>query len=571
MVSPADGSGDPPPSSIAKSPTGIQGFDEITHGGLPRARATLVTGAAGSGKSMFGVEFLARGADEHGEPGVLVTFEETTDDIVDNAASLGFDLEALRAAGTLVIDSLAGDTDDLVGSGDFDLDGLFIRLGHAIDSIGARRVVLDTIELLFASLPDEATVRREFGRLLRWLKQREVTVVVTAEQGAGSLTRHGIEEYVSDCVVVLDHRVDDEISTRRLRVAKYRGSEHGTNEFPFLITGGGLAVMPIGSDREDHIASDERVGLGFPRLDEMLGGGVYRGSTTMISGTAGTGKTSIAASAAVAACERGERALFVSLEESSSQLVRNMKSIGLELQGWIDQGLLRVSHLRPAAMGLEEHLARLHLLLDEANPDLVVIDAVASLNRGVSAHATASVIARDIDVLRSRGVTAVLTALTEDKGDESTDVSASSLVDTWLLMRNVESNGERNRLLFVIKNRGSAHSNQVREFVMTGEGPELVDVFLGPQGVLTGSARHHQQELDRRERQNLEAEAAGLRRQLAARTAEVEAQIEALRRQLDVETAEATRRAALLEDGPSSASHVRSTLGERRSTGERRT
>ena len=498
MGSPQDDAGSRT-TTVAKAATGIRGFDEITHGGLPRGRATLVTGAAGSGKSLFGVEFLVRGALDHEEPGVLVTFEETTDDLVANAASLGFDLDALRTAGLLVVESLVADTDDMVGSGDFDLEGLVIRLGHAIDTVGAKRVVLDTIEVLFASLPDESTVRRELGRLLRWLKSRELTVVVTGERGVDTLTRYGIEEYVSDCVVVLDNRVVDEISTRRLRVAKYRGSEHGTNEFPFLITGSGLVVMPISSGDEAPDASDERIGVGIPRLDEMLGGGIFRGTTTMISGTAGTGKTSIAACAAVAACERGERALFVSLEESAAQLVRNMRSIGLDLATWIEAGTLRVSHLRPAAMGLEEHLARLHLLLEEFQPDLVVIDAVVSLNRGVSSNATASVVARDIDLLRTRGVTTILTALSEvGTSDASTDVSASSLVDTWMLLRNVESDGERNRLLFVIKNRGSAHSNQVREFVLTSRGPEVVDVSVGADGVLTGSRRRQQADLDRR-------------------------------------------------------------------------
>ncbi len=536
------------PATVVKAVTGIRGFDEITHGGLPRGRATLITGAAGSGKSLFGTEFLVRGALEHGETGVLVTFEESTEDIVANAGSLGFDLDALRAEGLLVIDSLVGDTDDLVGSGDFDLAGLLIRLGHAIDTVGAQRVVLDTIEVLFASLPDEQTVRHELGRLLRWLKQRGMTVLVTGERGVDTLTRYGIEEYVSDCVVVLDQRVVDEVSTRRLRVAKYRGSGHATNEFPFLITASGLSVMPIGSGDEQTVASDERIGLGIPRLDEMLGGGVYRGTTTMISGTAGTGKTSIAASAAAAACARGERALFVSLEESAPQLVRNMRSIGLDLTPWMEQGTLRIVHLRPAAMGLEEHLARVHLLLDECRPDVVVIDAVASLNRGVSAHATASVVARDIDLLRTRGVTSVLTALAEDTRDESTDVSASSLVDTWMLLRNVESNGERNRLLFVIKNRGSAHSNQVREFVMSSEGPELLDVFVGPDGVLTGSRRREQVDRDRRDSRERGEEAARLRRHLEMRGAAVEAQVAALRRQLEDETVEMTRQAGRLEE-----------------------
>lgn len=528
--------------ALPKAPTGISGFDDITFGGLPRGRATVVTGAAGAGKSMFAVEFLARGVLDHDEPGVLLSFEESSEELVANAGSLGFDLDAMCADGALVVDSAVGQTDDLLQSGQFDLEGLFLRLKASIEAVGARRVVLDTVETLFATLPDEIAVRREFGRLLRWLKGQDLTVVVTAEKGERRLTRHGVEEYVSDCVVVLDHRIDDEVATRRMRVAKYRGSQHGTNEFPFLITGRGLVVMPL-HQVDPEAVSDERIGLGIPALDEMLGGGVFRGSTTMISGSAGTGKTTIAVTAADAACTRGERALFLSLEEPAGQILRNMRSVGVDLDRWRTEGLLRVEHLRPATMGLEEHLAALHLMLDEHRPDVVVIDAVGSLNRGVAAGASASVVARDIALLRSRGVTAVLTALTDEAGVEITEVSASSLVDAWLLLRNVEADGERNRLLYAIKNRGSAHSNQVREFLLTEHGPELVDVFVGPDGVVTGSRRELQEEEERRRERARRAEQARLDAELERRRAEVEAQVASLRRQLEAEVAAVAARA----------------------------
>ncbi|WP_240236172.1 circadian clock protein KaiC [Nocardioides sp. CFH 31398] len=523
---------------LEKAATGIEGFDDITFGGLPRARATIVTGAAGSGKSMFGVEFLAQGARAYGEPGVLLSFEETADELVANAASIGVDLRAMADEGTLVVDSAAGDLDDLVQSGAFDLEGLLLRLAAAIDAVGARRVVLDTVETLFSTLPDETTVRREFARLLRWLKERDLTVVVTAERGQqGRLTRHGIEEYVSDCVVVLDHRVEDEVATRRMRVAKYRGSPHGTNEFPFLISGRGLVVMPLHHDELTEV-SEERVSLGIPELDTMVGGGVFRGSTIMISGSAGTGKTSIAACAADAACRRGEKALFLSFEEPSGQVVRNMRSIGLDLQHWIDKGLLVVQHMRPAITGLEAHLASLHMILDEHPAEVVVLDAVASLSRGVASYASASAVARDIAMLRLRGATTVLTALAGTHDDPHTDVSASSLVDAWLLVRNVENDGERNRLLMTIKNRGSFHSNQVREFLLTDDGPRLVDVFVGPDGVLTGSAREQQEARDASTEDARRRDQERRRASIERRREEVEAQIATLRRQLEDELAD---------------------------------
>lgn len=526
----------------AKAPTGIAGFDEITGGGLPRGRPTLVAGSAGAGKTLFGIEFLVRGARDHGEPGVLLAFEEASDDLATNVASLGFDLPQLEADGLLVIDSFRLDPSEFVETGDFDLEGLFIRLAMAVESVGAKRVVLDTIEILFSALPNEAVVRSELARLFRWLKERGLTVVITGERGGGDqLTRFGIEEYVSDCVVVLDHRVHDEISTRRLRVVKYRGSLHGTNEYPFLITAQGLVVVPITSLGLGHEASDERVPTGIAALDEMLAGGVYRGSSVMVSGSAGTGKTSIAAFMAHAACARGERVLFLSFEESPSQLVRNMRSIGLDLQQWVDSGLLLVHSVRPTAFGFEEHLAQLHRLVDQHEPRLAVLDAVASLGRAGSRTDTSSVVSRDLDLLKGRGITAVMTTLMHANGEESSDIDVSSLVDTWLLLRNHESNGERNRLIFVIKSRGTAHSNQVREFVLTDRGAELVDVYVGPAGVLTGSARVEQISRERREQSTRGSENERRRQELARRTTTMEAEIEAMRARLVAEQAELER------------------------------
>ena len=549
-----------------KARTGIAGFDEITYGGLPGGRPTLVTGAAGSGKTLFGVEFLVRGARDYGEPGVLLAFEETKDDLTTNVASLGFDLDQLEKDGLLAIDAFRLDPAEIVETGSFDLEGLFIRLAMAVESVGAKRVFLDTIELLFSALPNEAIIRGELGRLFRWLKERELTVVISGERGKeGDLTRFGIEEYVSDCVVTLDHRVEDQISTRRLRVAKYRGSLHGTNEYPFLITERGLVVVPITSVGLTYEASRERVSTGVPRLDEMLSGGIYRGSSVMISGTAGTGKTSLGALMADASCARGEKALFFSFEESPEQLIRNMGSIGIDLRRWIDDGLLQVKAVRPTAYGFEEHLAMLHDLINEHEPQLVVLDAVASLTLGGAQSATTSAISRDLDLLKGRGITGVMTTLTHGEREESSEVDVSSLVDTWLLLRNDESNGERNRLLFVIKSRGSAHSNQVREFVLTDDGAELLDVYVGPRGVLTGSERMEQVSQEHLAQAARADETERRRQELATRSAAIRAEMAALQAQLAADTAEFERFEASADAGRASGAAVRALLGRERS------
>ncbi len=549
-----------------KAATGIRGFDEITGGGLPRGRPTLVTGAAGAGKTLFGIEFLVRGARDYGEPGVLLAFEETKSDLATNVASLGFDLDQLERDGLLAIDAFRIDPAEMVETGAFDLEGLFIRLASAVESVGAKRVVLDTVELLFSALPNEAIIRGELGRLFRWLKDHGLTVVITGERGKlGDLTRYGIEEYVSDCVVTLDHRVHDEISTRRLRVVKYRGSLHGTNEYPFLITEKGLVVVPITSVGLTYAASDERVSTGVPRLDEMLAGGVYRGTAVMISGTAGTGKTSLGAIMVDAACARGERALFFSFEESPDQLVRNMRSIGVDLQRWVDSGLLQLEAVRPTAFGFEEHLAMLHRLLDESHPQLVVLDAVASLTHAGARNETTSAISRDLDLLKGRGITTVMTTLTQGLSHESSEVDVSSLVDTWLLVRNDESNGERNRLMFVIKSRGSAHSNQVREFVLSDNGADLLDVYVGPNGVLTGSERVEQVSWERLAQATRADETERRRMELVQRSAAFEAQIAALHAQLTAETAEFERFIASEAEGRASGVAVRASQGRERS------
>jgi circadian clock protein KaiC len=481
----------------------------------------------------------------------LLAFEESAGDLAENVASLGFDLKQLEADGLLVIDAFRVDPAEIVETGAFDLDGLFIRLGYAVESIGAKRVVLDTIEVLFDALGNDAIIRAELGRLFRWMKDRGLTAVVTGEKGPNLLTRHGIGEYVSDCVIVLDHRVRDELSKRRLRVVKYRGTLHGTDEYPFLITDRGLVVLPITSVGLNYEASTDRVSTGVERLDHMLGGGIYRGTTTLISGEAGTGKTTLAAKMIEAACQRGERALYITFEESSAQLARNLASVGIDLRRWIDQGLLRIWASRPNAYGLEMHLVTLLRLVEEFEPSLVALDPMTALEHVGEPGQVTSAVTREIDLLKARGTTAVVTSLSHvgtGAGSETSSMAVTSLMDTWLLLRNVETDGERNRLLFVRKSRGSAHSNQVREFRLSERGPELLDVYVGPHGVLTGSARLTQEAEDRREAARRAEEVERRRRALRRRSVEVETRIEALRAELAAETAEVEQLAAEVAD-----------------------
>ncbi|HUW75927.1 MAG TPA: circadian clock protein KaiC [Gallionella sp.] len=478
-------------SQLPKAPTGIQGLDEITGGGLPKGRPTLVCGGAGCGKTLLAMEFLVRGATEFNEPGVFMAFEETARDLTQNVASLGFDLNDLTARKRIVLDFVYIERSEIEESGEYDLEGLFIRLGSAIASIGAKRVVLDTIESLFAGLPNPVILRAELRRLFRWLKDKGVTAIITGERGDGTLTRQGLEEYVSDCVIVLDHRVSEQTSSRRLRVVKYRGSTHGTNEYPFLIDSDGISVLPVTSLGLDHITSNERVSSGVARLDAMLGGaGYYRGSSVLISGTAGTGKSSLAAHFADAACRRGERVLYFSFEESPSQIMRNMHSIGIDLQPWVKQGLLQIQAHRPSSAGLETHLAMKHKLIIDFKPQVVILDPLNSYVIGDNQIEVKSMLLRLVDFLKTKQITGLYTNLAQTGSPvEQTDVAISSVIDTWMLLRDIDSGGERNRCLSILKSRGMAHSNQIREFLLTDHGVELRDVYVGPEGVLTGSAR----------------------------------------------------------------------------------
>jgi len=477
---------------LTKAKTGIGGLDEITFGGIPQGRPTLVCGGPGCGKTLFSMEFLVKGATLFNEPGVFMAFEEKAEELVVNVASLGFDLEKLQKQKKIRLDFVRIERSEIEETGDYDLDGLFIRLGHAIDSIGAKRVVLDTIENLFAGLTNQGILRAELRRLFYWLKEKGVTTIITGEQGDGKLTRHGLEEYVSDCVILLDHRVINQISTRRLRVVKYRGSIHGTNEYPFLIDEKGISVLPITSVKLERKVSSQRISTGIPTLDEMLGGkGFYRGSSILLSGTAGTGKSSIAAYFANETCNRKEKCIYFAFEESPNQILRNMRSIGLNLEQHIKKGLLLFHASRPGLYGLEMHLASIYKLVKDVKPSAVVLDPITNLISEGLANEVNSMLLRLIDFLQGEGITVMLTALTKVM-DERMDEGVSSLVDTWISVRDVESNGERNRAVYVMKSRGMKHSNQVREFMISNKGLTLVEIYLGPEGILIGSAREAQ-------------------------------------------------------------------------------
>jgi circadian clock protein KaiC len=521
---------------LPKAPSGISGLDEVTGGGLPRGRPSLICGPAGSGKTLLAMEFLVRGITEFGENGVFVAFEETHDDLVANVASLGFDLRALEADQMLVVEHINVVPSEIMETGDWDLEALFIRLGAAIDRVGAQRIVIDTLETLFGAFTDTAVLRAELRRLFEWLKQRGVTAVITSERGDGSLTRSGIEEYVSDCVIALNHLVNQDTSTRRLQIVKYRGSLHGTDAYPFLITENGITVQPVSLVALDHGASTERVSTGVKRLDVMLGGvGPHRGSAILVCGAAGTGKSTLAAQFCDAACDRGERALYIALEESQEQIIRNMTSVGIDLAGWVEQGLLRFKCVRSRALNLEGHLATMQSAVEAFDPTVVVLDPVSDLIGVGTERDVSAMLSRQIDFLKSRGITSLLTNLALDAQREQTNRILGSLVDTWIVVRVLEGNGEFNRTLAVLKSRGTAHSNQVREFLLTNTGIELADVYVGPQGVLTGSARSAQEAQERADavdrQEDLEQRAAKLQRERQS----VEAQVAALWRDFEDE------------------------------------
>ena len=462
---------------LAKSPTGIQGLDEITNGGLPRGRPTLICGGAGSGKTLLAASFLLNGVVRYGEPGVLMTFEETGEELASDLASLGYDLDKLVAAGKLVVDYVRVERSEIEETGEYDLEGLFVRLEHAITSIGARRIVLDTIESLFAGLSNPGILRAELRRLFRWLKDKGLTAVITGERGESGLTRQGLEEYVSDAVILLDHRVLEQVSTRRLRIVKYRGSHHGTNEYPFLIDRDGLSVLPVTSLGLSHPAAQERVSTGIQRLDAMLSGrGYYRGSTVLLSGTAGTGKTSLAAHFVDAACRRGERCLYFLFEESPQQLVRNMRSIGIDLQQWVERGLLQFHADRPSRFGLETHLAAMQRAVGDFKPLVTVTDPVTNLLTVGTQSDVRSMLTRIIDYLKLETITGLFTSLSPGGTQlQETDAGISSLMDTWVVLSIDEERRRRRRWLAVLKSRGMAHSNSVHEYALTDHGLQILD------------------------------------------------------------------------------------------------
>ena len=524
-------------ADFEKSPSGIKGFDDITGGGIPKGRPSLVSGGPGCGKTLFAMEFIVRGITDYGEPGVFIAFEEKIEDLTKNFKSMGFDLEDLVHRKKLVLDHIAIDRTEIEETGEYDLEGLFIRLGSMIDEVGAKRVAIDTLEALFSGFMNEAILRSELRRLFLWLKDRGVTAVVTGERGDRTITKYGLEEYVADCVITLDHRLMNQIATRRLRIVKYRGSIHGTDEYPFLISSDGISVLPITSLSLTHQASDERISTGIPRLDTMLGGkGFYRGSSILVSGQAGTGKTSIAATFIDATCKRNEKCLFFIFEESESQLLRNMKSIGINLEPWIKSGLLKVHAVRPTAYSLEMHLSLMLNLIGEFKPRVVAVDPISNLYPIGDDIQVRSMLMRLIDFAKSLQITGLFTNLSNDVNYgayafEPTEMHVSSLMDAWLILKNVEGNGERNRAFSIIKARGMGHSNQLREFVLSDKGIQLLDVYKGSEGVFFGSSRMAQESAEIDDQLHKNEDIKRKKRELESKRRLMENQITVLKEQ----------------------------------------
>lgn len=516
---------------LTKCPTGIQGLDELTLGGLPGGRPTLVCGSAGTGKTLLAMEFLVHGATEYDEPGVFVSFEESEADLTKNLASLGWDISKLSKQKKLVIEYIHIERNEIEETGEYDLEGLFIRLRDAIDSIGAKRIVLDTVEALFGGFTNDMIMRAEIRRLFRWLKEKDLTAIITGEPGDATITRHGLEEYVSDCVIVLNNIINKQVATRRIRIVKYRGSSHGADEYPFLIDENGISILPLTSLGLDYPVTTKRISTGIERLDMMLEGkGYYRNTSILISGMAGTGKSSIAASFAESACRRGERALYFSFEEAPKQIIRNMRSIGIILEPWVKKGLLKFKTARSTTFGLEMHLAVIHKEVNDFEPNVVVIDTISNLGSSAGEQEIKGLMSRMIDFMKMRKITALFTDLTHGGASpEATESNISSLMDTWVLIRDIESQGERNRGIFVIKSRGMAHSNQIREFVLTDNGIDLIDVYVGPSEVLTGTARMTRDAEEKANRLLRDQEVLFKRRVLENKRKAFEAQMEKLR------------------------------------------
>lgn len=549
---------------LPKTPTGIGGLDDLTFGGLPTGRPTLLCGSAGCGKTLFGMTFLVNGITKFGEAGVFMSFEEREQDLAANVHSLGYEVDALIAKKKLAIDYVRIERAEIEESGEYDLEGLFVRLGHAIDTIGAKRVVLDTIEALFSGLADSTILRAELRRLFGWLKDKGVTAIITAERGDGQLTRFGIEEYVSDCVILLDNRVQEQVVTRRLRVVKYRGSAHGTNEYPFLIDDEGISVLPITSAGLGHAISDEAVPTGVADLDAMLGiGGYFKGSSILISGLAGTGKSTFGAAFADASCRRGERSLYFAFEESPDQVVRNMRSVGFDLKKHLKSGLLRFEAARPSLFGFEMHLARMNRDIEQFKPNTIIVDPISAF-RGPAMEIHATLI-RLADICKTKAITAVFTSLSAiDEQMNESERSVSSLMDTWISLRDVEADGERNRILYLLKSRGMSHSKQIREYELSNRGIHLTKPYLGPEGVLTGAARMAQEAREREAELERAEQSEQRRRHLARKRDALERQIAEMRSALDAEEEEVAKLVDHQNSRTASAASDRAAMARKR-------
>jgi circadian clock protein KaiC len=520
-----------PPQPLSKIPTGIQGFDEVSHGGLPRNRTSLVMGRAGSGKTVFSLQTLVNAIGQRQEPGIFLAFEESTRHIVENAAAFDWGLPALPKSKLFFLDAHLSPT--VVRSGEFDLTGMLAILKAKKEEMGARWIVFDGIDVLLTLLQDPISEMREVYRVRDWLlADNELTAIITAKLDGhtSEVAHYGFMQFMVDCAIRFERRLEHSVSVHRLQITKYRGSGFAAGEFPLRIGPSGMEVTGPAPAEIKHEASPERVSAGFERFDSMLGGGLFRGSSTLITGAPGTSKTTLAGKFAESACRRGERTLFVSFDESADAIVRNLSSVGIQLQAHVKTGVLRMYSGRTEASSPDEHFITLRSLVREHQPRCMVIDPLSAMAKAGGLSAARAIASRLIYMMKDNGVTVVMTSLIEgdDPEAEATELQISTIADTWVHLSYLARNGERNRALTIVKSRGSRHSNQVRELALSETGPMLMDVYTAGGEVLMGTLRWEKEAEEKFKQNQRRADFEHKKRELQFAEADARARITAL-------------------------------------------
>ena len=517
--------------------TGVKGLDDVLGGGIPQGHAMLLVGKPGTGKSILSMEYLLHGIELHKENGVYISFEESEKQIISNAASFGWKFEEMVKKNKLAISYIDMQPEQMRTVGDYDLSALILRVKGAIKKVNARRVVIDGINNLLSTFDDERIIRSDLLRLIREIKEVNATIFITGERGHDSWSKMGFEEYLADGLMHLDNRTDGNYQTREIQVVKCRGINHYTGKSPFIINSEGMSIRPLITADFDYKVLKSRVSTGIADIDNMLGGkGLYRGSTVYITGPSGAGKTSISSSFANGACSRGERALFLAFEESSDQIIRNMKSIGLSLDKWVNEKLLYFYTARATTNSLEGHLDNIMTMVREVEPTCVVLDPISAFRPIANENETKLMLIRLNDYLRARKITTVFTALSSDgEYSEHADVQLSSIADTWIVVRIMDYKGERNNVMQLMKSRGMSHSRQMKEMYFTGNGLKLQNVYQGPEGVLTGAARIGQEKYEKLKEARNVIEIDKNRKKIERKKSLLEASIEALKHEYEEE------------------------------------